>query len=53
MPFDTRYHAFIVLGGVPERGIYHNLKTAVDKVGRGKVRLVNKRFQGMQSKHLD
>jgi hypothetical protein len=23
------------LGGVPERGIYDNMKTAVDKVGKG------------------
>jgi transposase len=36
MLFDAHNHALRVLGGVPERGIYDNMKTAVDKVGRGK-----------------
>ncbi len=49
MLFDAHNHAFIALGGVPERGIYDNMKTAVDKVGRGKVRMVNRRFQVMVS----
>ena len=40
------------LGGVPERGIYDNMKTAVDKVGRGKERLINQRFQAMVSHYL-
>src|SRR5690606_30572840 len=40
------------LGGIPERGIYDNMKTAVDKVRRGKARLVNKRFQAMVSHYL-
>ena len=35
MLFDAHNHAFRVLGGVPRRGIYDNMKTAVDKVGRG------------------
>jgi transposase len=39
MLFDAHNHAFRVLGGIPERGIYDNMKTAVDKVGRGKKRL--------------
>jgi transposase len=52
MLFDAHYHAFCVLGGVPERGIYDNMKTAVDKVGRGKARVVNKRFQAMVSHYL-
>jgi transposase len=52
MLFDAHYHAFSVLGGVPERGIYDNMKTAVDKVGRGKERLINKRFQAMVSHYL-
>lgn len=39
-------------GGIPERGIYDNMKTAVDKVQRGKARLVNKRFQAMVSHYL-
>ena len=49
MLFDAHNHAFRVLGGVPERGIYDNMKTAVDKVGRGKKRIVNARFQVMVS----
>lgn len=52
MLFDAHYHAFQVFGGVPERGIYDNMKTAVDKVGRGKQRTVNKRFQAMVSHYL-
>jgi hypothetical protein len=41
-----------VLGGVPRRGIYDNMRTAVDKVGRGKERQVNVRFSGMVSHFL-
>ena len=46
MLFDAHNHAFQALGGVPRRGIYDNMRTAVDKVGRGKERSVNLRFQG-------
>jgi transposase len=49
MLFDAHNHAFRVLGGVPERGIYDNMKTAVDKVRRGKQRMVNARFEVMVS----
>jgi transposase len=52
MLFDAHYHGLTALGGIPERGIYDNMKTAVDKVGRGKARLVNKRFQAMVSHYL-
>jgi len=52
MLFDAHEHAFRVFGGVPERGIYDNMKTAVDKVGRGKQRTVNKRFTAMVSHYL-
>lgn len=52
MLFDAHYHSFVALGGIPERGIYDNMKTAVDKVGRGKDRTVNKRFQAMVSHYL-
>ena len=38
MLFDAHYHAFCAFEGVPERGIYDNMKTAVDKVRRGKDR---------------
>lgn len=44
MLFDAHNHAFVVLGGVPRRGIYDNMRTAVDRVRRGKERDVNARF---------
>lgn len=52
MLFDAHNHAFAVFGGVPARGIYDNMKTAVDKVGRGKQRDVNIRFAAMVSHYL-
>ena len=52
MLFDAHYHGLRALGGIPERGIYDNMKTVVDKVKRGKARLVNKRFQAMVSHYL-
>jgi transposase len=52
MLFDAHRHAFAVFGGVPRRGIYDNMKTAVDKVHRGKVRDVNTRFAAMVSHYL-
>ena len=52
MLFDAHNHAFEVLGGVPRRGIYDNMKTAVDKVGRGKARTVNVRFQALTGHFL-
>jgi transposase len=52
MLFDAHNHAFRVLGGVPKRGIYDNMRTAVDKVGRGKERTVNARFSAMASHYL-
>ena len=52
MLFDAHNHAFRVLGGVPQRGIYDNMKTAIDKVGRGKERDINARFLAMASPNL-
>jgi transposase len=49
MLFDAHNHAFEVLGGVPRREIYYNMKTAVDKVRRGKERDVNAGFAAMVS----
>jgi len=37
MLFDAHAKGFTVLGGIPRRGIYDNMKTAVDKVGVGKL----------------
>ncbi|MFD1980342.1 IS21 family transposase [Mesorhizobium kowhaii] len=52
MLFDAHNHAFRVFGGVPRRGIYDNMRTAIDKVGRGKERDVNVRFMAMASHYL-
>jgi len=52
MLFDAHNHAFRVLGGVPRRGIYDNMRTAVDRIGRGKERQVNARFSAMASHYL-
>ncbi len=52
MLFDAHQHAFRVLGGVPRRGIYDNMKTAVDRIGKGKARQVNARFAAMASHYL-
>lgn len=52
MLFDAHTRAFTALGGIPRRGIYDNMKTAVDKVKRGKARVVNTRFSAMASHYL-
>jgi transposase len=52
MQFDAHRHAFRVFGGVPERGIYDNMKTAVDRVGRGKERQINMRFLAMANHYV-
>ncbi len=52
MLFDAHTRAFTVLGGIPRRGIYDNMKTAVDKVSKGKGRTVNARFAALASHYL-
>ena len=53
MLFDAHTRCFEGLGGVARRGIYDNMKTAVDKVpGRGKARMVNARFSAMTAHYL-
>jgi transposase len=52
MLFDAHTRAFAAFGGIPVRGIYDNMKTAVDKVGRGKARTINARFEAMTSHYL-
>lgn len=52
MLFDAHAQAFAAFGGVPRRGLYDNMKTAVDKVGHGKDRTINARFQSMCSHYL-
>jgi transposase len=52
MLFDAHTRSFQALGGVARRGIYDNMKTAVDKVKKGKGRIVNARFSAMCSHYL-
>ena len=52
MLFDAHTRAFAALGGIPRRGIYDNMKTAVDKVHKGKGRTVNARFAALASHYL-
>ena len=52
MLFDAHARAFAALGGIPRRGIYDNMKTAVDQVKKGKARVVNTRFAAMASHYL-
>jgi len=52
MLFDAHTRAFRAFGGVPRRGIYDNMKTAVDKVRKGKVRVINTRFSVMTAHYL-
>jgi transposase len=52
MLFEAHAKAFAAFGGIPRRGIYDNMKTAVDRVGVGKARAVNARFLAMCSHYL-
>jgi transposase len=52
MLFDAHTRSFAALGGIPRRGIYDNMKTAVDKVKKGKGRVVNERFATMCAHYL-
>ena len=49
MMFDAHARAFAFWGGACERGIYDNMKTAVDAVFVGKERKFNRRFARMCS----
>jgi transposase len=52
MLFDAHTRSFAALGGIPLRGIYDNMRTAVDKVNKGKARVVNARFAAMCAHYL-
>ena len=52
MLFDAHTRSFAALGGVARRGIYDNMKTAVDRVRKGKGRVVNERFATMCAHYL-
>ena len=51
MLFDAHTRSFAALG-IARRGIYDNMKTAVDKVNKGKGRVVNERFAVMCAHYL-
>jgi hypothetical protein len=50
--FDAHDKAFEFYGGVCRRGIYDNMKTAVEAIFVGKARAYNRRFLQMCSHHL-
>jgi transposase len=52
MVFDAHEKAFQFFKGVPKRGIYDNMKTAVETVFIGKDRRFNWRFEQLMSHHL-
>ena len=52
MVFDAHDKAFTFYGGVCRRGMYDNMKTAVDAVFVGRARTYNRRFLQMCSHHL-
>jgi transposase len=52
MLFDAHDKAFAFFGGLPLRGIYDNLKTAIDTVFVGKDRQFNRGFLKMQDHYL-
>ncbi|MEL6792390.1 MAG: IS21 family transposase, partial [Pseudomonadota bacterium] len=52
MVFDAHDRAFAFFGGACARGIYDNMKTAVDAIFVGKDRAYNRRFQQMCSHYL-
>jgi transposase len=52
MVFDAHQRAFAFFGGVPTRGIYDNMKTAVETVFVGKERVFNRRFLLMADHYM-
>ena len=52
MVFDAHDRAFAFFKGTCRRGIYDNMKTAVETIFVGKDRLYNRRFQQMCSHYL-
>ncbi len=53
MLFDAHTRSFAALGGIPRRGIYDNMKTAVDQTPRpDRGREVNTRFPAMATHYL-
>jgi len=52
MVFDAHDKAFAFFGGSCRRGVYDNMKTAVEAIFVGRARLYNRRFLQLCSHHL-
>lgn len=52
MVFDAHDKAFAFYGGTCRRGVYDNMKTAVEAIFVGRARLYNRRFLQLCSHHL-
>lgn len=52
MVFDAHDKAFAFYGGACRRGIYDNMKTAVETIFVGRARIYNRRFLQLMSHHL-
>jgi transposase len=52
MVFDAHERAFSFFEGARTRGIYDNMKTAVETIFVGKERKFNRRFAQMRSHYL-
>ena len=52
MVFDAHERAFAFFKGVPKRGIYDNMKTAVETVFIGKERKFIRRFEQLMCHHM-
>lgn len=52
MVFDAHARGFSFFGGVPQRGIYDNMRTAVTAVFVGKERVFNRRFLAMADHYM-
>ncbi len=52
MLFDSHARGFAVFEGLAKRGIYDNMRTALDKVGHRKERIVSARFEAMTGLYL-
>jgi hypothetical protein len=50
--FDAHDRAFALFKGACQRGIYDNMKTAVETIFVGKARIYNRRFLQMCSHYL-
>ena len=52
MLMDAHNQAFSYFGGVPKRGIYDNMKTAVKSIGAGKEREFNAQFLALMNHYM-